>query len=650
MGLTKGSVAGGALDAGLVIKKRQPQDRVVALAGNPNVGKSTIFNALTGLHQHTGNWPGKTVTNAQGYYNSGQKSYVLVDIPGVYSLLASSAEEEVARDFICSDAADAVIVVCNGACLERSLPLALQTLAITRRAVVCVNLLDEARAKGLKLDLPRLAELLGTPVVGTVASRPETLAELKQAVDQVLAEPECAGVPSGSLASEDLANMAALSNARIEELTLAFTHQAEEIAAQVVSGGAEVYGHSRDWQIDRLLCSRLGGYALMILLLAVIFWLTLTGANYPSALLSQGFFWLGERLSDGLVWLQTPLWLQSLLVQGVWRTLSWVVSVMLPPMAIFFPLFTLLEDVGYLPRIAYNLDRPFQACHACGKQALTMAMGFGCNAAGVIGCRIIDSPRERLLAVLTNNFVPCNGRFPTLIALISMFFVWQMGFAASWLAALLLVAVILLGVGLTFLLTRILSGTILKGEASSFALELPAYRRPRLLSVIVRSIFDRTLFVLGRAAAVAAPCGLLIWLLANLHWGDVSLLAQLAAWLEPLGRWLGMDGVILLAFILGLPANEIVVPIMVMCYLQTGSLTELNDLAAMRELFIANGWTWRTAVCTLLFMLLHWPCSTTLLTIKQETGSWRWTALAFALPTFCGATLCFVAARLLSLF
>ncbi len=441
-----------------------------------------------------------------------------------------------------------------------------------------------------------------------------------------------------------------LSTEKIEKLTLEYTRRAEEIAAEVVSGGTEVYGHSRDWRIDRLLCSRLGGYALMILLLAVVFWLTLTGANYPSELLSQGFGWLGERLDDGLVWLQAPPWLRDLLVQGVWRTLSWVVSVMLPPMAIFFPLFTLLEDVGYLPRVAYNLDRPFQACRACGKQALTMAMGFGCNAAGVIGCRIIDSPRERLLAILTNNFVPCNGRFPTLIALISMFFVWQMGLAASWLAALLLVAVILLGIGLTFLVTRILSGTILKGEASSFALELPAYRRPRLLSVIVRSVFDRTLFVLGRAAAVAAPCGRLFWLLANLHWGDASLLAQLAAWLEPLGRWLGMDGVILLAFILGLPANEIVVPVMVMCYLQTGSLTELNDLAAMRELFVANGWTWRTAVCTLLFMLLHWPCSTTLLTIKQETGSWRWTALAFALPTFCGAALCFVAARILSLF
>ena len=653
MGLTKGSVAGGALDAGLVIKKRRSQDRVVALAGNPNVGKSTIFNALTGLHQHTGNWPGKTVANAQGYYSNGHNSYVLVDIPGAYTLLASSAEEEVAREFICSGQADVVVVVCNAASLERNLNLVLQTLEITRRVVVCVNLLDEAQARGLKLDLPALERLLGVPVVGTVASRPQTLAALKQAIDRQADVAQYVDQPAEhSVCDLDLCTVISgqTSEELREELMSLFMQRAEELAAQVVTGPSDNYCRSLDWKIDRLLTSRLWGYALMLLLLAVVFWLTLVGANYPSALLSEGFFWLGERLNDGLSSLHAPLWLQELLVNGVWRTLGWVVSVMLPPMAIFFPLFTLLEDVGYLPRVAYNLDRPFQACHACGKQALTMCMGFGCNAAGVIGCRIIDSPRERLLAILTNNFVPCNGRFPTLIALISMFFVWQTGMASSWLAALRLVLVILLGIGLTFLLTNLLSRTILQGEASSFALELPAYRRPRLFSVIVRSVFDRTLFVLGRAVVVAVPCGLLIWLLANLPWGDSSLLMQLAGWLEPLGRLFGLDGVILLAFILGLPANEIVMPIMVMCYLQTGSLTEMADLTELRQLFVANGWTWQTAVCTLLFMLLHWPCSTTLLTIKQETGSWRWTALAFALPTICGLVLCFVAARLLSLF
>ncbi len=717
MGLTKGSVGGGARsssqDKALTLKKRQPEDKVVALAGNPNVGKSTIFNALTGMRQHTGNWPGKTVANAQGYYSSQARSYVLVDIPGAYSLLAHSAEEEVARDFICFGQADAVVVVCNAACLERNLNLVLQTLEITRRVVVCVNLLDEAAGRGLKLDLPRLSQLLGVPVVGTVASKPQTLEALKQAVDEMsvaeerlplqlpypeelqaivaqlaaeLPEPRTPGVvwpnrcwlalqllgDDESLHKRILSQLGLTGNEQFAERLAAarqaaaaagfapdqladvlvgvLMRRAEELAAQVVSGGRNIYS-CLDYKIDRVLTSRLGGYALMLALLALVFWLTLYGANYPSELLSNGLFWVQGRLEQLLAWLRAPLWLTDLLTQGVWRTVSWVVAVMLPPMAIFFPLFTLLEDVGYLPRVAYNLDRPFRACRSCGKQALTMMMGFGCNAAGVIGCRIIDSPRERLLAILTNNFVPCNGRFPTLIALISMFFVGAAGgFGASWLAALLLVAVVLLGVGLTFGVTRLLSQTVLQGQASSFALELPSYRRPRVCSVLVHSVFDRTLFVLGRAVAVAAPTGLLIWLLANLPWGDGSLLAGLAAALQPVAQIFGLDGVILLAFILGLPANEIIVPVMVMCYLQAGSLTELSSLPALRELFVANGWTWQTALCVLLFMLLHWPCSTTLLTIKQETGSWRWTALAFALPTVCGLGLCFVVSHLLALF
>lgn len=724
MGLTKGSVGGGARSSAgqkapnnaLVLKKRRPEDKVVALAGNPNVGKSTIFNALTGMRQHTGNWPGKTVANAQGYYSSQAHSYVLVDIPGAYSLLAHSAEEEVARDFLCFGQADVVVVVCNAACLERNLNLVLQTLEITGRVVVCVNLLDEAASRGLKLDLPRLSQLLGVPVVGTIASKPQTLEALKQAVDEVAAADErlplqlpypeelqaivaqlAAELPEQPgregkgaiwpsrrwLALQLLTDDAALHERILNQLGLTdeaqfaerlaaarqaaanagllpdqladllvgvLMHRAETLAAQVVSGGRNIYS-CLDYKVDRVLTSRLGGYALMLLLLAVVFWLTLYGANYPSALLSNGLFWVQERLEVLLAWLGAPLWLQDMLTQGVWRTVSWVVAVMLPPMAIFFPLFTLLEDVGYLPRVAYNLDRPFRACRSCGKQALTMMMGFGCNAAGVIGCRIIDSPRERLLAILTNNFVPCNGRFPTLIALISMFFVGAAGgLGASWLAALLLVAVVLLGVGLTFGVTNLLSRTVLQGQASSFALELPSYRRPRILSVLVHSVFDRTLFVLGRAVMVAAPTGLLIWLLANLSWGDGSLLSWLAAALQPVAEVFGLDGVILLAFILGLPANEIIVPVMVMCYLQTGALTELASLPALRELFIANGWTWQTAVCVLLFMLLHWPCSTTLLTIKQETGSWRWTALAFALPTICGLGLCFVVSHLLALF
>ena len=374
-----------------------------------------------------------------------------------------------------------------------------------------------------------------------------------------------------------------------------------------------------DRRLDRIFTSRWSGYPVMIGLLAVVFWLTITGANYPSQLLSEGLFWVQDRLTELFQYLHAPDWLHGALILGVYRVLAWVVSVMLPPMAIFFPLFTLLEDAGYLPRIAYNLDKPFKRCCACGKQALTMCMGFGCNAAGVIGCRIIDSPRERLLAILTNNFVPCNGRFPTLIAVLTMFFVGTAGgFFDSVLSALLLTCAIVLGVVMTLLITRILSKTVLKGMPSSFTLELPPYRKPQIGKVIVRSIFDRTLFVLGRAVCVAAPAGLLIWLMANVTVGDATILNHCADFLDPFGKLMGLDGVILLAFILGLPANEIVVPIIIMTYMAQGSILELSDLEAMRALFVDHGWTWITAISMMLFSLMHWPCSTTLITIKRR--------------------------------
>ena len=379
----------------------------------------------------------------------------------------------------------------------------------------------------------------------------------------------------------------------------------------------------------------------MIALLAVVFWITITGANYPSELIANGLFWVQDRLTDFFLYINAPDWLHGILVLGVYRVLAWVVSVMLPPMAIFFPLFTLLEDAGYLPRVAYNLDKPFKRCSACGKQALCMSMGFGCNAAGIIGCRIIDSPRERLLAVLTNNFVPCNGRFPTLIAILTMFFVGTAGgaFSTLW-SALLLTMVIVLGVMITFCVTKLLSTTILKGMPSSFTLELPPYRKPQIGKVIVRSIFDRTLFVLGRAVAVAAPAGLVIWLMANIFVGDVSILNHCASFLDPFANLMGLDGVILLAFFIGFPANEIVIPIVIMAYMSQGSILELDSLSQMKDLFVANGWTWITAISTILFSLNHWPCSTTLLTIKKETGSWKWTGLAAANPTVIGIVIC----------
>lgn len=700
MGLTNRSVGARAMDQGVTVQRTAEYDKVIALAGNPNVGKSTVFNGLTGLHQHTGNWPGKTVTNALGHCRSEQQGYILVDIPGTYSLMAHSAEEEVARNFICFGDPDAVVVVCDATCLERNLNLVLQTVETGKQVIVCVNLLDEAKRKGIELDLPLLSKRLGVPVIGLIAREKRDLKKLLTALDDTLHTQQkacCAPVypvavesalsrltslldTKGQLNSrfvalklleQDTALTAAISQyigndllrdeiiqatlrnalCDLEAAGLTTDVLKDQIAATVVKTAEQlcrgVVKHRRseydtaDRRIDRLLTGRRFGYPLMLALLATVFWLTIRVANVPSQWLSTALFWVQDRLSDLFYLLHAPEWLHGAIVLGAYRVLAWVVSVMLPPMAVFFPLFTLLEDVGYLPRIAYNLDHVFLRCRACGKQALTMSMGFGCNAAGVVGARIIDSPRERLLAILTNNFVPCNGRFPTLIAILTMFFIGTAGNALDpVLAAILLTLLIVLGILITFGVTKLLSCTILKGIPSSFTLEMPPYRKPQIGRVIVRSLFDRTLFVLGRAAAVAAPAGLLIWILANVTVGDVSILQHCATFLDPFAQLMGLDGVILIAFILGFPANEIVVPIMIMAYTAHGSLIELESLSTMRELFVSNGWTWQTAVSMLLFTLWHWPCSTTLMTVKKETGSIKWTALAFALPTAVGILSC----------
>ena len=637
MGLTHTSTGAGAAQLDLTIAREREDDLVVALAGNPNVGKSTVFNALTGLHQHTGNWPGKTVTCAQGRAVHGGRGYILVDLPGTYSLAAHSEEEEAARDFLRSGQAQCVVVVCDAACLERNLILALQVLELTRRVVLCVNLLDEAEKRGIRVDLEGLSARLGVPVVGTAAGQGRGLGGLMAAVERV-----CAAPP------EQEPDRGEASRSGEEERVT----RAERIARAAVRCSRPDAG-ARDRRLDRVFTSRHTGIPVMLALLAGVLWLTIIGSNVPSDLLSRGLFRLQDRLTDLFTYWNAPAWLHGVLVLGVYRVLAWVVSDMLPPMAIFFPLFTLLEDFGYLPRVAFVMDHAFQKCRACGKQALCMCMGFGCNAAGVVGCRIIDSPRERLIAILTNSFVPCNGRFPTLIALIIMFFVGVGGGPGrSLAAALMLTGVILLGVFMTFGISRLLSGTLLKGIPSSFTLELPPYRRPRIGQVIVRSVLDRTLFVLGRAAMVAAPAGLVIWLCANIQVGGASILAHCTGFLDPFARLFGLDGVILTAFILGFPANEIVLPIMLMAYLSTGTLLELGDLGALRDLLTAHGWTWVTAVCVMLFSLFHWPCSTTCITIWKETKSAKWTALAVALPTAVGLCACFcvaAAARLLGL-
>lgn len=668
----------------------------VALCGNPNVGKSTVFNALTGLHQHTGNWAGKTVDTSAGTVHDSKLEWELIDLPGAYSLFNGSPEEIITSDYLTFQAPDAVIVVCDATCLERNLNLALQIAQACPKTLLCINMLDEAKKQQFNIDLEKLENLLGVPVTGITASRKEGLLELKEKTRMLLISEQ--GKHSFSLSypqnvqdaitlledalphtinrrfaairaltgdheylrklepfgqgyfqSELLEANSRLRGAVMSTLTLRLSYQlAEEICSRVVAKTRISKREERQQKIDRLLTSKCFGIPVMALLLALILYLTITGANVPSEWLSQGFTSLEPVLFQALQQMDCPEWMREMLVSGVYRVTGWVISVMLPPMAIFFPLFTLLEDLGFLPRIAFNLDKCFQRCCACGKQALCMCMGLGCNAVGVMGCRIIQSPRERMIALLTNSLMPCNGRFPALLALVSMFLCWNT--FTGLIGTLWMTILVLLCIVMTFFLSWCLSRTVLKGIPSAFTLELPPFRTPQIGQIMIRSVLDRTLFVLGRAVAVAAPAGLVVWILANLHVSDTSLLRLLANWLNPLGRLVGLDGVILLSFVLGFPANEIVLPIMMMIYLNQGQLTELAGLEAFQHLLIANGWTTTTGICVILFTLFHWPCSTTTLTIWKETKSIKWTTLAVLLPTFTGFTLCFLINTLSHLF
>ena len=680
-------------------------DFLVALAGNPNTGKSTVFNALTGLRQHTGNWPGKTVTRAEGYFTVGGDRFKMVDLPGTYSLQAASTDEEVARDALLFGAPDVTVIVLDATRLERNLNLALQVLEITPRVVVCLNLMDEAKRLGIGIDPAALSRELGVPVVPAAMRQGEGIEALRTTIRQVArgeiapaptrardfapevealiheveamvreAEPERANTRWVALrllnADERVAAMmpadvVARANTVRWRLSPDFHDRiaeglyasAERIAARAALSGVPRAKFDLDRTLDRWLTSPLTGFPLMVLMLGVVFWLTIAGANVPSGLLADLLVDRGHPfVRDLMTSVGSPWWLTGVLVDGVYLATAWVIAVMLPPMAIFFPLFTLLEDFGYLPRVAFNLDALFRRVGAHGKQALTMCMGFGCNAAGVVATRVIDSPRERLVAIITNNFSLCNGRWPTQILMASLFIGALVPAALGGLvSAAAVVGVTLIGVLAMFASSWLLTRTALRGEATSFSLELPPYRPPRLWQTLYTSIIDRTLIVLWRAIVFAAPAGAVIWLVGNVGWGGESVAQHLVRGLDPVGILLGMNGVILLAYVVAIPANEIVIPTVLMLTVLVGGTPEAGagagvmfelDQAQIGALLRANGWTTLTAVNLMLFSLLHNPCSTTIYTIYRETGSVKWTAVATLMPLVLGASVCFVVAQL----
>lgn len=701
-------------------------DYVIALAGNPNTGKSTVFNNLTGLRQHTGNWPGKTVTRAEGAFAFNNKRYKVVDLPGTYSLLSTSTDEEVARDFILFGRPDVTVIVTDATRLQRNLNLTLQILEITDRAVLCVNLMDEAERNHIQINLRALSRELGIPVVGTAARRNRGMGDLMNAIEQVASGsyickpykprkrptkirhaieeiahqlqnifPEIPNydwvalrllegdqsiidaVKTGQLGFLSTTSMAdkkmeALPNKEQREGLLSkvntirwklgmdfhdaviegIYNDAAEIAGKVVTTDDKKPAYSLDIKIDKIVTSRWLGFPIMLLLLALVFWITVSGANYPSGLLASLLLdTLHPILKDWGTAIGLPWWLNGVLIDGAYLSMAWVVSVMLPPMAIFFPLFTLLEDLGYLPRVAFNMDNLFRKAGAHGKQALSMSMGFGCNAAGVIATRVIDSPRERLIAIITNNFSLCNGRWPTQILIATIFIGGAVpAHLAGLVSAAAVVGIALLGIFLSLVVSWGLSRTVLRGEASAFSLELPPYRPPRLWQILYTSLIDRTIFVLWRAVVFAVPAGIVIWLVANVKIDGISMAEHFIHWADPIAILFGLNGIIFLAYIIAIPANEIVIPTILMLTVLTQNITgvgagtgvmfELDSIQNTANLLHAGGWTLLTAVNLMLFSLLHNPCSTTIYTIYKETGSVRWTLVSTFLPIAMGLLAC----------
>ncbi|MBQ4528266.1 MAG: ferrous iron transport protein B [Clostridia bacterium] len=668
----------------------------IVLAGNPNVGKSTLFNALTGLKQHTGNWSGKTVDSACGTYFHNNKKFVITDVPGSYSLKAKSHDEAVARMMISSEDVDCVVVVCDANAIERNFNLALQICELTSRVIICVNFADEAERTGTKINIDILERIMNVPVVRINARKKRGFSELFERVanydkaspikvsygydienavrkiekvlnsiklninlryislrllenDNEMWEYVKEHTENNSILYQKLTDVyeevikclrcKGISHDEIRErIALNISATACRICSVAVSFSDRTFS-TKEKLADKIFTGKITGFVVMLLLLSVVFYITLSGSNVISEFLSEMLFSSENKIALFMEKVGLPDFCIEMFVHGGYRVLAWVIAVMLPPMAIFFPLFTILEDVGYLPRIAFNLDRAFKKCNACGKQALTTCMGFGCNAVGITGSRIINSPRERLIAILTNSFIPCNGRFPAILCLITVFFASGENrvIASMW-----LLLVIIIAVFTSMIASYILSHTVLKGIPSSFALELPRFRKPQFGEIVVRSLLSRTLKVLWRAIVVSFPAGVLLWIVLNITIADKTLVAYVVNFFEPIGKMMGLDGTVFTAFLLGIPANEIVLPVAMMLYSSGACLIPDAGIASVSTLLSSNGWNLCTAVCAVMFFIMHWPCATSLLTVKKETGSIKWTFLAFALPTLFGIAVCSV--------